>query len=69
MENTYNEENAYGEMRETEETGEKSKLSLDAFTLKIIAIVSMGVHHTIMILWELFPLWLHLPLYARVFDT
>ena len=40
------------------------KLSLDAFTLKMIAIISMGVHHTFMVLWELFPMWLHIPLYA-----
>ena len=40
------------------------KLSFDAFTLKIIAIVSMGVHHTLMVLWEYFPIWLHVPLYA-----
>jgi hypothetical protein len=38
-------------------------LSLDAFTLKIIAITSMALHHTITILWEIFPIWLHIPLY------
>ena len=40
------------------------KLSLDAFTLKLIAIISMGIHHTVMILWEIFPIWVHIPLYA-----
>ena len=40
------------------------KLSIDAFTLKIIAITSMALHHTVMILWELFPMWLHLTLYV-----
>ena len=40
------------------------KLSIDAFTLKIIAITSMGLHHTVMILWEFFPMWLHLTLYV-----
>ncbi|MCL2007299.1 MAG: conjugal transfer protein TraX [Treponema sp.] len=39
------------------------KLSLDAFTLKLIAIISMGIHHTVMILWEIFPVWVHIPLY------
>ena len=39
-----------------------SKLSLDAYTLKIIAIVSMGVHHAAMILWQIFPMWIHIPL-------
>ena len=39
------------------------KLSLDAFTLKLIAIISMGIHHTVMILWEIFPIWVHIPLY------
>jgi len=40
-----------------------SKLSMDAFTLKLIAIISMGVHHTAMILWQIFPMWVHIPLY------
>ena len=39
------------------------RLSIDAFTLKIIAIISMGVHHTLMVFWEVFPMWLHVPLY------
>ncbi|MCL2227774.1 MAG: conjugal transfer protein TraX [Oscillospiraceae bacterium] len=37
-------------------------LSLDAYTLKIIAITSMGVHHAAMVLWEIVPLWIHIPL-------
>ena len=39
-----------------------SKLSLDAFTLKIIAIVSMGLHHIAMVLWPIVPMWIHTPL-------
>jgi len=42
--------------------GNFKKLSLDAFSLKMIAIVSMGVQHTVMILWEIFPIWVHIPL-------
>ena len=40
------------------------KLSLDAFTLKLIALISMGVHHTVMVLWKVFPIWVHLPMYV-----
>jgi hypothetical protein len=39
------------------------KLSLDAFTLKLIAIISMGIHHIFMVLWEVFPPLLHIPMY------
>ena len=38
-------------------------LSLDAFTLKLIAIISMGIHHTVMVLWEIFPIGVHIPMY------
>ena len=40
----------------------RRKLSLDAFTLKIIAITSMAVHHTLMVLWEIIPMSVHIPL-------
>jgi len=40
------------------------QLSLDAFTLKMIAVISMIVHHTTVVLWEIFPISVHLPLYA-----
>jgi len=35
------------------------KLSLDTFSLKLIAIISMGVHHTANVFWELIPLWVN----------
>jgi len=31
-------------------------LSLDAFTLKLIAIISMVAHHAFMVLWQIFPI-------------
>ena len=40
------------------------KLSLDAFTLKLIAIISMALSHTSVVFWEIVPIWLHIPLYA-----
>jgi len=39
-----------------------NKLSLDAFSLKLIAIITMGIQHTIIVLWEIFPIWAILPL-------
>lgn len=36
---------------------------MDAFTLKLIAIISMGVHHAAMVLWQIVPMWIHIPLY------
>ena len=39
-------------------------LSLDTFTLKLIAIISMALHHVVMVLWEVMPLWIHIPAYA-----
>lgn len=38
-------------------------LSLDTYTLKLIAIISMALHHVVMVLWEIFPLWVHIPAY------
>jgi len=35
------------------------KLSLDTFTLKLIAIISMAVHHIANVFWELIPLWVN----------
>ena len=37
---------------------------MDAFTLKMIAIISMGIQHTTWIFWEIIPIWLHIPLYV-----
>ena len=39
------------------------QLSLDAFTIKLIAIISMGIHHIVMVLWEIFPIAVHIPMY------
>ena len=39
-------------------------LSLDAFTLRVIAIISMTLSHIVLILWEALPMWLVIPLYA-----
>jgi len=41
---------------------EMGKLSLDVYTLKLIAIINMGIHHTAMVLWDIFPLWVHISL-------
>ena len=39
------------------------QLSLDAFSLKMIAIISMMVHHTAVVMWEVIPFSVHIPLY------
>ena len=37
------------------------QLSLSAFSLKMIAIISMLINHTTVILWQIFPMWVHIP--------
>jgi len=38
-----------------------NKLSINAFQLKLIAIISMLLNHTTVALWPIVPLWLHIP--------
>ena len=40
------------------------KLSMDAFTLRIIAIVSMALSHMVEVFWTVLPYWLIVPLEA-----
>jgi len=39
-------------------------LSLNAFTLRIVAITSMALSHIVLVLWEVLPMELVIPLYA-----
>jgi hypothetical protein len=48
----------------TNGTAKMGGLSLDTFTLKIIAIISMGLSHTMMVLGDIVPIGVHIPLYA-----
>jgi len=36
-----------------------TKLSLSTFQLKLIAIISMAIHHTAYVFWEYIPLWVN----------